>query len=71
MAKKGKTFHYGKEKLSVGLALEIARSLRKGLISDKTAKKIDESKELVRVSMEVAEKENIDLNGENTALFGI
>jgi histidine ammonia-lyase len=47
MTKKGKPFHYGEEKLSVGLALEIARGLRKAIISDKAAKQIDKSKEAV------------------------
>jgi histidine ammonia-lyase len=47
MVKKGKTFHYGEEKLSVGLGLEIARGLRKAIIGEKAAKQIDESKEAV------------------------
>ena len=47
MIKKGKAFHYGEEKLSVGLALEIARGLRKAIISDKAAEQIEKSKEAV------------------------
>jgi histidine ammonia-lyase len=47
MTGKEKTFHYGEEKLSASLALEIARGLRKGLISDKAAKQVNKSKEAV------------------------
>jgi histidine ammonia-lyase len=37
----------------------------------RVARELIQSKELVRRSLEVAKQENIDLNGKNTALFGI
>jgi histidine ammonia-lyase len=52
---KKKPFHYGEDKLTAGLALEIARGLRKGLIGKKAAKRIDASQEAVNSIVEKGE----------------
>ena len=55
MSKKNQPFHYGEDKLTAGLALEIARGLRKGIIGKKAAKRIDASQAAVNRIIERGE----------------
>jgi len=47
MSEKSSVFHYGEDKLSAGLALEIAQDLRKGIIGIKAAERIEANQEAV------------------------
>ncbi|HLP47118.1 MAG TPA: aromatic amino acid lyase, partial [Candidatus Kapabacteria bacterium] len=55
MFEKNKSFHYGEDRLSAGLALEIARGLHKGIIDNKAAKRIDASRDAVKHIVERGE----------------
>jgi len=48
MSEKSSVFHYGEDRLSVGLALEIAQGKRKGIISIKAAERINTNQEAVK-----------------------
>lgn len=55
MSEKSKHFHYGEDKLTAGAALEIAQGLRKGIIADKAARRIDASRDAVQSIVERGE----------------
>ncbi len=57
MTKTTKVFYYGEDQLSAGLALEIARGQRKGLIGEKAAERIHASQ--MAVNDIVARKETV------------
>ncbi|MDQ1351798.1 MAG: histidine ammonia-lyase, partial [Acidobacteriota bacterium] len=55
MSEKSKHFHYGEDKLTAGVALEIVQGLRKGVIADKAARRIDASRDAVQSIVERGE----------------
>jgi histidine ammonia-lyase len=55
MSGKSKYFHYGEDKLTAGLGLEIAQGLRKGIIAAKAANRIDASRDAVKSIVERGE----------------
>ena len=55
MSKRNNRFHYGEDRLSAGLALDIAQGLRKGVISSRAAKNISSSREAVKAIVQRGE----------------
>ena len=55
MSRKNKPFYYGEESLSAGLALEIARGSRKGVIGNNAAEHINAGREAVKAVVQKGE----------------